>query len=135
MNRSLIALALLLAACGKAPPSRVDTEGQAARAEVDQLTKRYAGCITGHADAIPLGDDPAGSIVDDIVRTCKAPRDALLVKVAAFDRLGHPRHSQAQAELVAEASVATIEDELRQNAVVAIIKRQQATPQSEGTKI
>ncbi len=132
MKRLLLFAALALAACGTAPPP--PTQGAAARAEVDRLTKVYTDCIAGHADAVPLGDSPAGTIVDGIVRTCKTARAALVTTVADFDRIGHPKHSPTQAEAVAEASVATLEDALRQNAVVAIVKRQSAaTP--EGTKI
>ncbi len=120
-----IALAGLLAACD-APAPRVDSEGQAARAEVDRLTKAYTECVSGHADAIPLPDQPAGSIALDIMKTCREARTALFRKVAAFDRIGHPRHSPEMAEAVAQASVATLDDELRQGAVVTIIKRQQA---------
>ena len=124
--------ALLLAACGKVE-QRVDSQGQAARAEVDKLTVDYANCISGHAEAMPLGNDPAGTVVDAIVRTCAGTRTALVAKVAAFDRLGHPKHAPNQAEAVAEASVADIEDELRADAVVTIVKRQTAT--TKGTKI
>lgn len=135
MTRAVLALLLALAACDAAPP-RVDTAGTAARAEVDAATKLYAECIAGHADAIPLPDDGAGSIVDSIVRSCKPARVDLIAKVAAFDRIGHPKHRPDQAEAVAEASVLTIEDELRQAAVVAIIKRQgEDAETAKGTKI
>jgi hypothetical protein len=121
----VIAVVAVLAACD-APAPRVDSAGQSARAEVDALTKQYTGCVEGHAGAIPLPQQPAGSIAPDIMKTCREARTALFRKVAAFDRIGHPKHSAAMAEAVAQASVATLDDELRQGAVVAIIKRQQA---------
>ena len=41
-----------------------------------------------------------------------------------IDRFGHPQHSANQAEIVAEASVGVIEKDLREQAVVTIVKRQ-----------
>ena len=51
MMRSLVFLGLVaLAACG-APEQRVDTEGQAARAEMDTATAAFADCIEAQAAA------------------------------------------------------------------------------------
>lgn len=140
MNRWLLLPALALAACD-APAQRPDTEGQAMRAEVDHLTKVYADCVSGHADSIPLNDDPAGNIVDEVMKSCRPARNTLYRKVSAFDRFGHPKHTPEMADAVAQASVATLDDEIREAAVVTIFKRRQGmapTPPAgapRGTKI
>ena len=74
-----------------------------------------------------MSSDPAGSIAIEAVKACRPIRAALRLKVASFDRLGHPGHTPDQAEAVADASVGVIEKELRENAVVAIVKRQNVT--------
>ena len=63
----------------------------------------------------------------EAVKACRPLRGALRLKVASFDRLGHPNHTPNQAEAVAEASVGVIEKELRETAVVTIVKRQNLT--------
>jgi hypothetical protein len=128
---------MVLAACD-APAPRVDTAGATARAEVDRLTKIYTECVEGHAAAMPVADDTAGALADTIVKSCRPARNALFAKVADFDRLGHPTHSKEMAEAVAQASVATLDDALRQATVVTIIQRQQGIvdpPATPGTKI
>ncbi len=137
MIRALAATGLLALAACDAPAPRSGSAGQTARAEVDALTKQYTGCVAGHADAVPLPQEPAGSIALDIMKTCREARTALFRKVSAFDRIGHPGHSVAMADAVAQASVAALDDELRQAAVVTIIRRQQADGPItlEGTKI
>ena len=140
MNRLLLLTVLALAGCD-APAPRPDTQGQAMRAEIDRLTKVYADCVAGHADSIPLPDQPASTIVGDVMKSCRPARTALFRKVAAFDRFGHPKHSQALADAVAQASVATLDDQIRQAAVVTIFKRQQGmvdappAPAARGTTI
>ncbi|KPF78479.1 hypothetical protein IP88_03500 [alpha proteobacterium AAP81b] len=137
MKRVALLAALALAACD-APAPRVDTAGATARAEVDRLTKTYTECIEGHAAAMPVADDTAGALADTIVKSCRPARNALFAKVADFDRLGHPTHSREMAEAVAQASVATLDDALRQTTVVTIIKRQQGigdAPATPGTRI
>ena len=49
-----------------------------------------------------------------------------MADVIAFHQIGHPKFSIAQSKAVAEASVATIEDELRQQTVLTIFRRQSA---------
>ena len=135
MKLYLAAVALLLAACSP-PAARVDTQGQAARAEVDDATRLYGECVSGHADALPVNGDAAGSIALEILKTCKASRTDLVAKVARFHKLGNPKESDARAEAVAEASVMEIDDQVRQAAVVTIIKRQSTAPgETQGTKI
>ena len=119
-------LLVLVAACDAAPP-RPDPKGQQLRAELDQMTKDYAACVDRNVAAADVSEDPAGSIAIEAVKACKPIRGALRLKVASFDRLGHPNHSANQAEAVAEASVGVIEKELRENAVVTIVKRQNLT--------
>ena len=117
---------LLLAACDAAPP-RVDPKGQQMRAELDTLTADYGKCVDEKVAAADVSNDPAGSIAIEAVKACRPIRNALRLKVASFDRFGHPNHTPNQAEAVAEASVGVIEKELRENAVVTIVKRQNET--------
>ena len=93
---------------------------------MDKAAKAYAKCIDDGAASIALGDDPAGSIGDRVVIACKALRNTLMADVIAFHQIGHPKFSIAQSKAVAEASVATIEDELRQQTVLTIFRRQSA---------
>jgi hypothetical protein len=129
MRRALL-LALLLAACSPASPPK-PTEGAAQQAKMDKATKAYAKCISDGAASIALGDDPAGSIGDRVVIACKPLRNTLMADVIAFHQIGHPKFSIAQSKAVAEASVATIEDELRQQTVLTIFRRQSATSAPE----
>jgi hypothetical protein len=126
--RLALALPLLLslAACDAAPP-RVDPKGQQLRAELDKLTADYGKCVDDKVAAADVSNDPAGSIAIEAVKACRPLRGALRLKVAFFDRFGHPNHTPNQAEAVAEASVGVIEKELRENAVVTIVKRQNET--------
>ena len=117
---------LLLAACDAAPP-RPDPKGQHLRAELDKLTADYGKCVDEKVAAADVSNDPAGSIAIEAVKACRPIRNALRLKVASFDRFGHPNHTPNQAEAVAEASVGVIEKELRENAVVTIVKRQNET--------
>ncbi len=126
MKRVLLVAALALAACDAAPP-RPDPKGQQLRAELDQLTKDYAACVDTSVAAADVSKDPAGSIAIEAVKACRPIRNALKLKVASFDRLGHPNHSANQAEAVADASVGVIEKELRETAVITIVKRQNKT--------
>ena len=116
----------LLAACDAAPP-RPDPKGQQLRAELDKMTADYGACVDAQVAAADVSQDPAGSIAIEAVKACRPQRNALRLKVASFDRLGHPNHSAAQAEAVADASVGVIEKELREQAVVTIVKRQNQT--------
>ncbi len=123
MRLALAALLCCLAACDAAPP-RVDPKGQQLRAELDQLTMDYGKCVDDQIAKADVAGDPAGSIAIEAVKACRPFRNALRLKVASFDRFGHPNHTPNQAEAVADASVGVIEKELRENAVVTIVKRQ-----------
>jgi hypothetical protein len=114
---------LVLAACDAAPP-RVDPKGQQLRAELDRMTKDYSDCVDQQLAAATNLDEPAGSIAIEAVKACRPQRNALKLKVASFDRFNHPGHSANQAEAVADASVGVIEKDLREQAVVTIVKRQ-----------
>jgi hypothetical protein len=119
-----LALPLLaLAACDAASP-RPDPKGQQLRAELDKLTADYGTCVDEKVAAADVANDPAGSIAIEAVKACRPIRNALRLKVASFDRFGHPNHTPNQAEAVADASVGVIEKELREKAVVTIVKRQ-----------
>lgn len=126
MRLALAFLLFSLAACDAAPP-RADPKGQQLRAELDQMTKDYAACVDKRVAEADVSNDPAGSIAIEAVKACRPIRGALRLKVASFDRLGHPNHTPNQAEAVAEASVGVIEKELRETAVVTIVKRQNLT--------
>lgn len=123
MRLALGLVVLTLAACDAAPP-RPDPKGQQLRAELDTLTADYGTCVDEKVAAADVSNDPAGSIAIEAVKACRPIRDALRLKVASFDRFGHPNHSANQAEAVADASVGVIEKELREAAVVTIVKRQ-----------
>ena len=126
MRLALALPLLLLAACDAAPP-RVDPKGQQLRAELDTLTADYGKCVDEKVAAADVSNDLAGSIAIEAVKACRPIRNALRLKVASFDRFGHPNHSANQAEAVAEASVGVIEKELREQAVVTIVTRQNET--------
>jgi len=126
VRAAVVLVALTLAACEAAPP-RPDPKGQQLRAELDRLTKEYAACVDKNIAAADVSNDPAGSIAIEAVKACRPIRGALKLKVASFDRFGHPNHSANQAEAVADASVGVIEKELRENAVITIVKRQNKT--------
>ena len=117
---------LLLAACN-APAPRQDPKGQQLRAELDKMTADYGTCVDKAVAAADVSKDPAGSIAVEAVKSCRPIRNALRLKVASFDRFGHPNRTPQQAEAVAEASVGVIEKELREKAVVDIVKRQNQT--------
>ena len=118
------AAAMCLAACSPSPPK--PTEGAAQKAKMDAATTAYAGCITDTAGRIDVLNDAAGTIANRVVVSCKEVRNRLMADVIAFHQIGHPKFSIDQSKAVAEASVATIEDELRRQAVVAIVSRQMA---------
>ena len=124
--RTAIAALLLLAACSPAAPPK-PTEGEAQKAKMDAATKAYAACIADGAKSIDVSADAAGTIGDRVVVACKPLRIALMADVIAFHQIGHPKFTIDQSKAVAEASIATIEDDLRQQTVVTIINRQTAT--------
>jgi hypothetical protein len=118
-----IALALLLAGCSPAAPPKA-SEGAAQKAKMDLATKVYADCISAMTAEAAVDVDAAGTIANRVVLACKDKRNALLADVIAFHQIGHPKFSIDQSKAVAEASIATIEDELRRETVVTIISRQ-----------
>jgi hypothetical protein len=136
MMRHFLVLAgstLALAACGEPKvQDRPETEGSAARIEMEAATKVYAACISGQADTMPVEGEAAGSLALNAVAMCTGSREALAEKVAAFNAIGYPERTPEQLAAVAEASVKILEDEARQAAVVTIIRRQNETaPQTE----
>jgi hypothetical protein len=130
MRLAIGLLLFSLAACDAAPP-RVDPKGQQLRAELDQMTADYGKCVDDKVAAADVSKDPAGSIAIEAVKACRPIRAALRLKVASFDRFGHPNRTPQQAEIIAEASVGVIEKELREQAVVSIVKRQISGRQNE----
>lgn len=127
IRNAVVAAALALAACSPPAPA-ADSQGQAARKVMDAASANYSQCVTGHAGAMPVDGDAAGSLALRILKSCRPARDVLVAKVAAFHRIGHPKESQAMAQAVADASVQTADDDLRQQAVVTIVKRQGDQP-------
>jgi sRNA-binding protein len=129
MMRALLA-ATLLGLAGCSGPASTDfpemTEGEAQKAKMDLATTRYSDCITAGAREVDVNNDAAGSIANRVVLACKEQRNKLMADVTAFHQLGHPKFSIAQSKAVAEASIATIEDELRRQAVVTVVTRQLA---------
>ncbi|MFZ4689162.1 MAG: hypothetical protein ACOYLS_07980 [Polymorphobacter sp.] len=122
MMRLVIIAALALAACAPSAPPK-PSEGAAQKAKMDAATTAYADCLSTGAAAVPVADDAAGSIANRVVLACKDKRNTLMADVIAFHQIGHPKFSIAQSKAVAEASVATIEDELRRQTVVTIVTR------------
>ena len=126
--RAFVMTALFaLAACSPAAPPR-PTEGAAQQAKMDAATTVYANCIAEGAKTVDVVGDAAGSIADRVVKACQDKRNTLMADVIAFHQIGHPKFSIEQSKAVAEASIATSEDELRQQTVVTIVQRQTATP-------
>lgn len=66
-----------------------------------------------------------GDVVNAIVKVCKPARDALLAKVAAFHRSGHPQETVPYSQLVAEESVKDVDGPIAAAAVVKVVGRQQ----------
>lgn len=124
MKKLLAVSALLALAACEAPAPRPDTTGQAARAKVDELTIAYGDCVANKAGTAPVEGVAAGSLVLKLLDECAAERATLASEVAAFHKIGNPKESDAMAAAVAEASVKTIEDEIRREAVITIVKRQ-----------
>jgi hypothetical protein len=130
-----LSLLVVLAACSPPPPQK-PTEGAAQQAKMDAATKLYAKCISDGAASADVAADAAGSIANRIVLACKEQRNTLMADVIAFHQIGHPKFTIDQSKAVAEASIATIEDELRQQTVVTIVSRQtQATPDANPEKV
>ena len=127
MRRALLLAALALAACSPPAPPK-PTEGAAQKAKMDAETTAYANCIAEGSKTAPVAGEAAGTIANRVVIACKPLRKTLMADVIAFHQIGHPKFSIDQSKAVAEASVATIEDELRQQAVVTIVQRQTAEP-------
>ena len=125
MRQPALALLLALAACGS-PPPRAPAAGQQARAGVDAATKAYSDCVDSRAGSVDVSGALPGDLVDAIVKVCKPARDALLTKVAAFHRSGHPKEPIAYAQLVAEESVKDVDGPIAAAAVVKVVERQQA---------
>jgi putative hemolysin len=125
--RAAVLLALALAACSPAAPPK-PSEGTAQKAKMDAATTAYANCIAEGAKTVVVADEAAGTIANRVVIACKPLRTALMADVIAFHQIGHPKFSIDQSKAVAEASVATIEDELRRQTVVSIVQRQTSQP-------
>ena len=124
--KPLIAIiTLALVACSPSPV-RGPTEGEAQKKQVDTATRLYGTCIEDGARSIDVRDEAAGTLANRIVLACKEKRNALMADVIAFHQIGHPKFTIDQSKAVAEASVATIEDELRQQTVLTIFRRQSA---------
>ncbi len=130
MRRYLAFSLLALAACTPAAPPP-DTAGEAARKQLDVTSKSYAACVDAASKSIDVSGENAGTLALGAMKSCAALRTTLIGQTAKFWLIGHPAPSPAKADYqqrmsvaVAEASVQTIEDDLRQQAVVTIVQRQ-----------
>jgi hypothetical protein len=133
MKPTILLATLALAACSPAAPPK-PSEGAAQKAKMDKATTVYADCIAQGARTVAVADDAAGSIANRVVLACKEQRNALMADVIAFHQIGHPKFTIDQSKAVAEASVATIEDELRRQTVVTIVTRQTADTNADAKK-
>jgi putative hemolysin len=131
--RALPLLALVLVACSPAAPPK-PSEGAAQKAKMDKATAAYAACIEQGAGSIVVADEAAGTLANRVVLACKEQRNTLMADVIAFHQIGHPKFTIDQSKAVAEASVATIEDELRRQTVVTIVTRQTAGTPADAKK-
>jgi putative hemolysin len=127
MRVIVLPVLLALAACSPSAPPR-PSEGAAQKAQVDAATKAYADCISAGAKATDVAGEAAGTLGDRVIKACAEKRGALMADVIAFHQIGHPKFTIDQSKAVAEASIATIEDELRQQTNVTIVQRQIADP-------
>ncbi len=128
MRLALLAV-LMLAACGS-PPPRAPVAGQQSRAEVDAATKVYSDCVDSRAATVDVSGAMPGDVVDAIVKVCQPARAALVSKVAAFHKLGHPKLRPDQLAIVGEESVKDIDAPIAADAVVKVVERQQAAAKS-----
>ena len=120
VSASLVSGAVVLAACDQSLPARQPSSG---RVGVDLGTKAYGDCVAAAAQRLPVAGDTPGNIADGAIASCKAARAALLPKVRDFYLAGH-KATPGYAANVAEASVATLEDDIRTRAVIAVVERQ-----------
>ena len=119
-----------LVACSPEAPKA--SEGESQKSVMDASTKAYSDCIIDASDRTDAFNDAAGSVANRVLASCKPQRNRLMADVIVFHQIGHPKFSIDQSKAVAEASIATIEDELRRQAVVTIVSRQiAATPDAE----
>lgn len=132
-----LSVAMLLALVACAPESAPkQSEGAAQKAVMDASTKAYADCITDTIDKTDVNNDAAGAVANRIMLACKEKRNRLLADVIVFHQIGHPKFTIDQSKAVAEASIATIEDELRRQTIVTIVSLQiEAIPDAEPEKV
>lgn len=124
MGKRLALLAVLaLAACDK-PAPRTPPAGQTARATVDKAMTDYALCVYDGSKRLAVPDKTAGDIVDAAIAECAPKRADLVAKVAALRRLGAPNDKPEVTAAVAEQSVAAMAGDLRSEATVQAIARQ-----------
>ena len=123
----MIVAGLGISSCNSSAPARPPQQGQAVRAEIDRLTRAYGACVDAKANAQPVAGELAGTMALRLQGECASARAPLITKTAEFYRIGHPKAMPALAKAVAEASVEQLEDEIRSNAVIAIVQRQNQT--------
>lgn len=124
---SFASVALLgLAACSPSAPPK-PTEGAAQKAKVDAATLVYGDCVQNGANTMVVSGEAAGTLADKALANCTDSRKALMADIISFHQIGHPKFTIDQSKAVAEASIATLEDELRQKVVVTIVQRQTGT--------
>ena len=124
MVRALALIAVLALAACDSPPPRKEPVGQTARATVDAAMTAYALCVYEGSKRLATPDKNAGDIVDAAVAECAAKRADLVAKVRAFHRIGSPTEKPEYSDAVAEQSVAAMASDLRSEATVQAIARQ-----------
>ncbi len=127
-----ILFVLALAACAPDAPPK-PSEGAAQKAKVDAATIAYADCISAGAKSIKVAGEAAGTLGNQVIKACVEKRNALFADVVSFHQIGHPKFTLDQSKAVAEASIGTIEDDLRQQTVVTIVQRQTGTTEPAQT--
>lgn len=129
MKMRLAPLALvplvLLAACEakEAPPS----EGQATRAAMDEGIARYQACVLDHVKGTGVVTDQHAT-VNEAFAACRPLRETLGNDVLKFRRIGYPSEDEATSKAVADQSVSVLDQELRDQALVAAVTQKLKTP-------
>lgn len=123
MKKLLLALPLVLAACGsatEAPPP----DGNAVRESINRQSVAYGECVLGAIKSVEIKDRLASTLADEAFADCRSMREALLAEVLRFRRIGNPSEPEASSRLTAEQSVLNLEETLREKVLAeATVRR------------
>lgn len=119
---------LLLAACGQSNnPAPEPSEGVALRQSLNEQTADYANCVIDAGEhLVDSVDKLPGQMADEAFAACAPRREQLLSDVLKFRRLGYPPEDEARSQAIAEQSVTTLENELRDRVLIITTKRRLA---------